>query len=393
MTDQVALIVAGILSDVRLHGDRALCRLAKKFDKVSLKPADLQVRAAERRARKNQVSPQFMRALQECGRRIEVFAKSEKRRLPPTWIEKHGSARIGQLIRPVDSVGVYIPGGRFPYPSTVLMTAIPAKIAGVKRIVMASPPKNLTPEVLAAADYAGVETIYRVGGAGAIAALAYGTKTIQKVDLIVGPGNQFVTEAKRQIYGAAGIDSLAGPSEVVIVADASTPIQFVLMDLLAQAEHDPGARSFLFSTDRSLLAKVAKRLDPSISKRVRLNYVPTVERGIAEGNKIAPEHFELMVKRAERYLPQIRHAGAIFLGPQSPAAMGDYVAGPSHVLPTSGSAKFSSGLSVSTFMKRSSVIGFGGKHTQRSQWEAALTMAQTEGMHYHERSLRCRLTP
>ena len=391
MKNSVAAVVSGIIDQVRRNGDKALCGFAKKFDRVSMKPKDLLVSSRELTAARNKVSPAFLKAIQECGRRIERFAVAEKKRLGVSWLEKQDGIQVGQLIRPVDSVGLYIPGGRFPYPSTVLMTAIPARVAGVQRIVMASPPKNLTPEVLAAASYAGIETIYRIGGAGAIAALGLGTETVRKVDLIVGPGNQYVTEAKRQIYGRSGIDSLAGPSEVVIIADASTPVDFIQTDLLAQAEHDPGARAVLLFTDRKLLAAVSGKLDRRIASRVQLRYVSSIDKALEQANEIAPEHLELLIKNAKRYLPRIRHAGAIFLGPATPAALGDYVAGPSHVLPTSGAAKFSSGLSVATFMKRSSVIGFQARPSERPQWEAALTMAQTEGMEYHDRSLRVRM--
>lgn len=391
MINDISSVVTDIISEVRRKRDEALCGFAKKFDRISMRPKDLIVSQRELGAARSKVSPSFLKAIKECGRRIERFSLAEKKHLTSSWLEKSDGIQVGQLIRVIDSVGLYIPGGRFPYPSTVLMTAIPARVAGVRRIVMASPPKNLTPEVLAAASYAGIKTIYRMGGAGAIAALGLGTPTVQKVDLIVGPGNQYVTEAKRQIFGLAGIDSLAGPSEVVIIADASTPVEFIQTDLLAQAEHDPGARAVLLSTDRKLLAAVSRGLDPKITARVQLLYVSNMNKALDQANAIAPEHLELLIKNAERYLPKIRHAGAIFLGPATPAALGDYAAGPSHVLPTSGAARFSSGLSVATFMKRSSVIGFQAKRSERSQWEAALTMAQTEGMEYHGRSLRVRM--
>src|SRR5258706_8301376 len=240
----VSDIVRRTISDVQKRGDRALCEQAKRFDKVRLRPVDLRVSGADFQKAKRQVSRSFLKSLNECAKHVEEFAKIEKTHLASSWICSKGSVRLGQLVRPVDSVGLYIPGGRFPYPSTVLMTAIPARVAGVKRIVMASPPKNLTPEVLAAASLAGCDVVYRMGGAGAIAALAYGTKTVKRVDFIVGPGNQYVTEAKRQVFGHVGIDALAGPSEVVIIADHSTPVDFVVMDLQAQAEHDPEAKAF-----------------------------------------------------------------------------------------------------------------------------------------------------
>lgn len=388
----ITLIVQDLIAQVQRRGDSALCDFARRFDRIKMKPKDLRVSPTALQRASRQVSPAYQRAIRQCAIRIENFARAEKTRLSKDWMVYKGSSKVGQLIRPVDSAGLYIPGGRFPYPSTVLMTAIPAKVAGVKRIVLASPPKNLTPEVMAAAHLAGIDAVYRIGGAGAIAAMAYGTKSVPKVDFIVGPGNQFVTEAKRQVFGHVGIDSLAGPSEVVIIADRTTPDDYIVTDLQAQAEHDPDALAVLLSTDASLLNRVRKSLDKRIASRVRLQKVKTIDQAIDEANKIGPEHFELLIKNADRYLPKIRHAGAIFLGPESPAAMGDYVAGPSHVLPTHGSAHFSSGLSVATFMKRSSVIGFEGRSSERAQWESALTMAATEGMEYHGASLRCRVS-
>jgi histidinol dehydrogenase len=384
--------VRAIIRQVQKRGDSALCRYAKTFDHVALKPSELIVSRADLRNAQRLVSPAFLKALKECAKNVEAFAQIERAKLTKSWIRSQGSVRLGQLIRPVDSVGLYIPGGRFPYPSTVLMTAIPARVAGVKRIVMASPPKNLTPEVLAAAALAGCDVVYRMGGAGAIAALAYGTKTVQPVDFIVGPGNQYVTEAKRQVFGKVGIDSLAGPSEVVIIADKSTPVDSIVLDLQAQAEHDPEARALLLSTDRKLITETRRRLSKGLLGRVALRHVSTIAIAIDEANAIGPEHLELLFSKAEKALPRIRHAGAIFLGPATPAALGDYVAGPSHVLPTHRSARFSSGLSVATFYKRSSVIGFAARSSESAQWEAALVMAQAEGMENHAASLRCRMS-
>ena len=383
--------VCAIISAVQKRGDMALCEFAKRFEKISLRPAALAVSPAQIRQAKSRVSASFVKSMKECAKNIEFFAIQEKKHLSKSWIKTQGSVRVGQLVRPVDSVGLYIPGGRFPYPSTVLMTAIPARVAGVKRIVMASPANNLTPEVLTAAALAGCDAVYRVGGASAIAAFAYGTDTIRNVDFIVGPGNQYVTEAKRQVFGHVGIDALAGPSEVVIVADQTTPAQFVALDLQAQAEHDPEARALLLSTDRRLIQTVRKNLSRKTADRVILRYVPTLKKAIEVANALAPEHLELLFRNAVRFLPRIRHAGAIFLGPETPAALGDYVAGPSHVLPTNRAARFSSGLSVATFFKRSSIIGFEARAGEKARWEAALVMAQTEGMDYHADSLRCRM--
>ena len=383
--------VQHLIREVQKRGDQALCAMARRFDHVAMRPSDLLVSKRDLKNAQRLVSSSFLKSLRECAKNVETFAQIEKGRLTRSWMKSQGSVRLGQLIRPVDSVGLYIPGGRFPYPSTVLMTAIPARVAGVRRIVMASPPRNLTPEVLAAAALAGCEIVYRMGGAGAIAALAYGTKTIQPVDFIVGPGNQYVTEAKRQVFGRVGIDSLAGPSEVVIIADKRTSVDSIVLDLQAQAEHDPEARALFLSPDRKLINDTRKRLSKHLSHRVTLQQVSSLAKAIEITNKIAPEHLELLFPRAEKLLPMIRHAGAIFLGPDTPAALGDYVAGPSHVLPTQRAARFSSGLSVATFFKRSSVIGFSGRPSERARWEAALVMGQTEGMENHADSLRCRM--
>lgn len=391
MAKTVSEVVGKIIREVRSTGDKALCCYALAFDHVRLSAGDLAVKRSELSAASRRVSPAFLQAIRECAKNIERFAKAEKKYTLRSWMQSQNGIRLGQLVRPVESVGIYVPGGRYPYPSTVLMTAIPARVAGVRRIVMATPPKNLTPEVLAAAALAGVDAVYRMGGAGAIAALGIGTKTVDPVDLIVGPGNQYVTEAKRQIFGAAGIDALAGPSEVAIIADKTTPLDYVLNDLQAQAEHDPDARSTLLCTDAKLISQVRQKLVRGTAAQVTLIYFATIDQAIEAANHLAPEHLEILVRNAQRLLPKIKHAGAIFLGPSTPAALGDYVAGPSHVLPTHRAARFSSGLSVATFLKRSSVVGYQAKPSERAQWQAALMMGQTEGMVYHAASLRSRM--
>jgi len=385
--------VTRIIADVRKNGDKALVEMIRRFDGIRLKPSALLVPLERRRKAYDQVSQPFLKALQVCAKNIRFFAEEEKKHLPKSWMQARGSRKLGQVVRPVDSTGLYIPGGRFPYPSTVLMTAIPARVAGVKRIVMVTPAKNLTPEVLAASVVAGVDELYQIGGAGAIAALAYGTSSIKPVHFIVGPGNSFVTEAKRQVYGTVGIDSLAGPSEVVIWADHTAPIESIANDLLAQAEHDSEAQSTLITTSKNIIDKVRQELKKkSMLGRVIYKLAKSSSEAIGLINNIAPEHLELMIQNPDRILPMIRHAGAIFLGIHSPAAMGDYVAGPSHVLPTHASARFSSGLSVSTFMKRSSVIGFSAKTSEKEDWISALAMAEAEGMVNHAQSLRSRMS-
>jgi histidinol dehydrogenase len=290
----------------------------------------------------------------------------------------------------VDSAGLYVPGGRFAYPSTVLMTAIPAKVAGVRRIVIATPPRHLTDAVLAAASLAGVREIYQLGGVAAVGALAFGTRTVPRVDLIVGPGGAWVTEAKRQVFGEAGIDLLAGPSEIVLLADRSVPARYVASDMMAQAEHDPLARATLVSPDASVLRAVRGEVEPRFRAQCRFEKVRDWARAAARANALAPEHLSLMVRRPKALLPLIRNAGAIFAGAWSPVAAGDYWAGPSHVLPTGGSARFSSGLSVQTFLKRSSLIEVSRAAIRRKARSIA-ALAESEGLVRHAASLRARL--
>jgi histidinol dehydrogenase len=287
------------------------------------------------------------------------------------------------------AVGIYVPGGRFSYPSTVLMTAIPALMAGVERVAIVTPPARLSFELLAAAHIAGVTEIYQVGGPAAVAALALGTKTIAAVDMIVGPGNALVTEAKRQLFGTIGIDSIAGPSELVVVADESAPAEFVAADLAAQAEHDPDSRSVLISISKQLIKDVKAAIPKSLLGQCELVYEPTVKRAALKANALAAEHVQIILRNPTDVLDQLKNGGAFFLGAWSPAVMGDYWAGPSHVLPTDRSARFASGLSVMTFLKRSSFIDISSGAFQKGA-PAALTIAEKEGLVQHANALRLR---
>jgi len=328
--------------------------------------------------------------------------KFHQRQLQQSWeyFDEDGN-RLGQRVAPLERVGIYVPGGKAAYPSTVLMNAIPAKVAGVREIVMASP--NPNPLVLAAAALAGVDRVIAIGGAQAVAALAYGTKSIPRVDKIVGPGNVYVAEAKRQVFGEVGIDMLAGPSEILVVSDGRTPADWVAMDLFSQAEHDELAQAILVSPDaahldaverciRSLLDRLPRRkvIEASLSARGALIHTRDLDEACEIANRVAPEHLELSVEDAERWLPKLRHAGAIFLGRWSSEAIGDYCAGPNHVLPTGGTARFSSPLGVYDFQKRSSVIGVSPAGARRLGRLAA-TLARGEGLTAHARSAELRL--
>jgi histidinol dehydrogenase len=369
---QIASRVTEILTAVRSVGDRALLDYTRRFDRVNLAAADLAVRPEEFAAAERAVGEVTLRSLRYAGDRIERF---HRECAPRSWRmrDDHGS-RLGQEVRPLDRVAVYVPGGRAAYPSTVLMTVVPARVAGVREIVLVSPPAadgSLNPAVLAAARVAGVTEAYRIGGAQAVAALAYGTETIRRVDKIVGPGNIYVALAKAQVFGDVGIDMVAGPSEVLVVADDTADADFVAADLLAQAEHDPMARAVLLTPSSALRDRVAASLDRQLAALPRrdiagaaldahgaLVLTDGLEEAVELANGLAPEHLELQVADPEALLARVRHAGAVFLGRHTPEVVGDYVAGPNHVLPTGGTARFSSALSTEDFVTRLSVIEY-----------------------------------
>ena len=391
--------VRAIIAGVRARGDRALLEYARRLDRVKARSVrELEIGRDKLDAALKSL-PAEADALRQAGERIRKF---HQRQLQQSWeyFDEDGN-RLGQRVAPLERVGIYVPGGKAAYPSTVLMNAIPAKVAGVREIVMASP--NPNPLVLAAAALAGVDRVIAIGGAQAVAALAYGTKSIPRVDKIVGPGNVYVAEAKRQVFGEVGIDMLAGPSEILVVSDGRTPADWVAMDLFSQAEHDELAQAILVSPDaahldaverciRSLLDRLPRRkvIEASLSARGALIHTRDLDEACEIANRVAPEHLELSVEDAERWLPKLRHAGAIFLGRWSSEAIGDYCAGPNHVLPTGGTARFSSPLGVYDFQKRSSVIGVSPAGARRLGRLAA-TLARGEGLTAHARSAELRL--
>jgi histidinol dehydrogenase len=394
-----------ILGAVRADGDSALIELTRRFDGVSLTAAELAVDAREFDTALRDLDPATVDSLRYAADRIERFHRACA---PRSWdmTDAHGS-RLGQEVRPLSRVAVYVPGGRAAYPSTVLMTVIPARVAGVREIVLVSPPgadKSLNATVLAAARIAGVTEAYRVGGAQAIAALAYGTATIRRVDKIVGPGNIYVALAKSRVFGAVGIDMIAGPSEVVVVADASADPVFVAADLLAQAEHDPMARSVLLTPLPELIDEIARETERQLGELPRRDIArgslaahgafvltESVDEAVALANELAPEHLELLVVDAERLLPRVRCAGAVFLGPFTPEVVGDYVAGPNHVLPTGGTARFASALSTDDFVKRLSVIRYSAAGLRDAAPHVA-ALSGVEGLHGHGAAAAARIT-
>ena len=395
----VARVVRAILADVRRRGDVALLSYARRFDRVKARSvAQLEVPQARLRAALAGLPRAQAAALRQAAARIRRF---HERQLSRSWtvLERDGT-RLGQIVSPIDRVGLYVPGGTAAYPSSVLMNAIPAKVAGVPELIMVCP--NPAPMVLAAAAIAGVDRVLTLGGAQAVAALAYGTRSVPKVDKIVGPGNAYVAEAKRLVFGQVGIDMIAGPSEILVIADGAAPAEWIAMDLFSQAEHDEVAQAILLSPSRAYLDAVeaaAARLLKGMP-RERVIAVSLAARGaliqtrsLAEAcelsNRIAPEHLELAVAKPRALLPKLRHAGAIFLGRWSSEAIGDYCAGPNHVLPTSGTARFSSPLGVYDFQKRSSLIEVSRKGA-RTLGRLAATLARGEGLEAHARSAEYR---
>ncbi len=395
--------VQEILTEVKRYGDKALIRLTKKFDGFT--PKNLQISSKEILEAWGKTSDPLKEALKLAKSRIENF---HKRQIPKDFSEKgiHGEV-LSRRWNPVQKAGIYIPGGRAAYPSTVLMNAIPALVAGVEEIVMVTPANSngeINSTVLAAAHVAGVKKIFRIGGAQAIGALAYGTETVPRVDVISGPGNLYVTLAKKSVYGQVGIDSLAGPSEVLIIADHTANVKHVASDLLAQAEHDPLAASILLTTNSKLANGIELEIENQLYNHPRaeicLNSLRNwglivickdIQSCADLSNKFAPEHLELLIEKPFELTSKIKNAGAIFIGNWSPEATGDYLAGPNHTLPTSGTARFSSALGVETFMKNSSIINF-SKEALKNTSAAIIELANSEGLHSHSESIKVRLS-
>ena len=392
-----------IVEAVRTGGDRALVAATRRFDRVDVSGA-LEVSRAELARAEKSIDPASRRALRLAARRIREFHRRQRQ---PSWRYRDRSGLVlGQKIEPLERVGVYVPGGRASYPSSVLMNVIPAKVAGVAQVVAVSPPAPMEGSylaVLAAASIAGVDRFFRVGGAQAVAALAFGTKTLPRVDKIVGPGNLYVQTAKRLVFGRVGIDNFAAASEVLVVADRSARAEWVAADLLSQAEHDEYAAAVCVTVSGTLARAVANEVERQLAELPRretarrslarfgaIFVVDSLREAIAVANRIAPEHLELCVERPERWLPDVRHAGAVFLGAHVPEALGDYVAGPNHVLPTGATARFSSPLGVYDFVKRTSIVG-GTDRALRKLGPTVVRLAELEGLEAHARSVKVRL--
>jgi histidinol dehydrogenase len=398
--------VARIIDDVRRNGDNAVIDYAKRFDAPKLTVGSIKVTAREMDAAAKKVDRSFVRALNRAASQIETFHRQQ---LQQSWIDTRRPGTIlGQLVNPVDAAGVYVPGatgGKTPLISTVLMTAIPAKIAGVPKLVMVTPSTKaggISPHLLVAARKVGINDIYKVGSAWAIAALAYGTESIPKVDVIAGPGNIYVTLAKKIVAGTVGIDMIAGPSEVLVIADHTATPAYAAADLLSQAEHDVLSSAILVTDSSRVAEAVAAEIDKQISAMARQEIaresirrfgavlvVDNLDAAIELANRIAPEHLELQIDEPFKHIGQIRNAGAVFLGHHSPEPVGDYIAGPNHVLPTAGTARFASALSVDHFIKKTSIIHY-SKSAFKKEAAAVMRLAELEGLDGHVRAVKIR---
>jgi histidinol dehydrogenase len=402
-SQDVETTVRGIIAHVAAHGDRALIELTQKFDRVDLSKVGLRVSAAEIEAAERACERKALDALALARDRIEAYHRRQK---PQDARFTDGlGVELGSRWTAIEAVGLYVPGGTAAYPSSVLMNAVPAKVAGCERLVMVvpAPDGKLAPLVLAAAKLAGVDEVYRIGGAQAVAALAYGTQTIAPVAKIVGPGNAYVAAAKRLVFGKVGIDMIAGPSEVLIIADKHANPDWIAADLLAQAEHDASAQSILITDDASLAEAVERAVETQLKTLARADVagaswrdfgaiilVPELADAIPLSDRLAPEHLEIEAENADQLAARVRNAGAIFIGSHTPEAIGDYVAGSNHVLPTARSARFSSGLGVLDFMKRTSILKCGPDQL-RALGPVAITLGEAEGLTAHARSVSIRL--
>ncbi len=401
--DEVEPRVRQILKDLRLHGEWALRKWSRHLDGMPSEESELEIPLLQRRRALDKLPEKVRLALEIAAERIREFHARAK---PSSWltIDPCGCL-LGQMVRPLQRVGIYVPGGKAAYPSSVLMNALPAKVAGVEEVIMCCPLSwsDPDPTVLAAAELAGVDRIFRIGGAQAVGAMAYGVSPIPRVDKIVGPGNAYVATAKRLVYGEVDIDMIAGPSEILVVADGSAPARWAAVDLLSQAEHDEQASAILITPSEGYASEVAREVERLLAGSPRRQIAEAalrkfggivitrdLEEALGIASRIAPEHLELMVERPLELIDRIRNAGAVFLGPWSPEAMGDYLAGPNHVLPTGGTARFSSPLSVDDFLKRTSVIQLSKAGITQLGPHAA-TLAHTEGLSFHARSVEERL--
>ena len=395
--------VRSILQAVERGGDKAVLRYTKQFDKVALKPDAVRVTPEEINNAYFHIRKDEGDVLRFAAQRITAFHERQRMK---TWMYQENDVTLGQVVTPVDAVGVYVPGGKAVYPSSVLMCAIPAKVAGVRRVVMVTPPQKgpINPYLLVAADIVGVSEIYRIGGVQAVAALAYGTEAIPKVDKIVGPGNIYVATAKRLLYGTVGIDMIAGPSELLVVADEEANPAHVAADLLCEAEHDEDAQVFLITTSERLAKDVSKLIEQQLkglqrekiaSKAIARHsvafVVATMEEAIDVANQIAAEHLTLSVDNPFDYLEKVRHAGALFLGRYTPPAVADYVAGPNHVLPTGGSARFFSALSVNDYVKVSNIVHYTKSELAKVK-DPLVRLAHIEGFDAHAKSALSRFS-
>ncbi|MEN9894695.1 MAG: histidinol dehydrogenase [Pseudomonadota bacterium] len=405
VSEDVQAIARTIIEDVRARGDVALAEYSLKFDGLDFKTLPMRVTEADIDAAFAAVDPKVIAALEFAASRI---SKHHARQFPKDDLyDDDIGVQLGSRWTAIDAVGLYVPGGTASYPSSVLMNALPAKVAGVARIVMVVPAKGgaIDPAVLAAAKIVGVSEIYRIGGAQAIAALAFGTESIEPVAKIIGPGNAYVAAAKRHVFGTVGIDMIAGPSEVLVIADKNNDPDWIAADLLAQAEHDPGAQSILIMDDTDFAQAVEKAVDRQLKTLSRsetaaaswdnfgaIILVPTLEAAIPLANRIAAEHLELALDNPDPFIAGIRNAGAIFIGRHTPEVIGDYVGGSNHVLPTARSARFSSGLGVLDYMKRTSILRLGPEQLRKLA-PAAIVLAQSEGLDGHARSVSIRLNP
>jgi histidinol dehydrogenase len=400
----VSSTVSAILADVKKRGDAALVEYTNKFDRMNLQSAgELELPALRLQQALKNINAEHRTALETAAERVRAYAEHQKME---SWqyTEADGTV-LGQKVTPMDRVGLYVPGGKAAYPSSVIMNAVPAKVAGVPELIMVVPTPDgvLNELVLAAAAISGVDRVFTVGGAQAVAALAYGTDTIPKVDKITGPGNSYVAMAKRMVFGTVGIDMIAGPSEILVVCDGQTNPDWIAMDLFSQAEHDEEAQSILVCPDAAFIAQVKASIEKllvdmprkdiisvSLKNRAAVIKVADMEQAIEVANHIAPEHLELSIENAEEWAQKIRHAGAIFMGRYTAEALGDYCAGPNHVLPTSGTARFSSPLGVYDFQKRSSLIGCSAQGAS-DLGKCAATLAHGEGLTAHARSAEYRI--